>query len=685
MVRTQGAAKERSGVSEASGNRIIDFDSTFFQGVDSSKDPSQLPLGYAWNAINMLNIGGTLTCRPGHRCVSLLPDGNLQGLALFRPVAAFEQLIVVIDGRAYVADYPFKTFRRLPNIQLSTFAKQVFFAQTVQGAERTSTDFSSPIKVISPKNVLFIQDGQNTSPAFYDGASNGHVRGDAFGTPSGGPITWVGDRLWVADGNQVFASDISNPFSFREQIYLGGVASFFFSDEVTAMVKTPSVASPQLMVFTSSDASILQANIRDRAQWPTTQNFQTEVVQVGCLSNRSALSHYGQIVWFSQSGVVIFDPATSDRLTARLPVRDNEQMVSKTNLDSDLSLVCASAFGQWLLMSVPQGDNFNRDTWVLNHASLVSLNDESGPSWSGQWIGTRPVEWVSGEIAGAERIYHISVDYDGKNRLWESFRPDRLDNNCPISWLLETRGYFGQTSPQPGKPAGARCRLAWVDIALAAIAEDVDLACYYAGGTRGAFRQILDRRLNVSKGSVNSELLIDQDTEIFSFKPQSRVVRTQDANQLPADDPDGGCGVERPDLDNIDESFQFAIAGHGPATIRWIRAFAFTIPEDVSGNSVACEDETDIRVVRFDGVGLKGTNLEELTQQLANAPLYYFTSNQTAQITSGDFTTIGVGFAQSVISQRAADRVAKQIALQQAEIELAADLPPIISTGFGIV
>src|ERR1044071_4555614 len=169
-------------MSQASGDRIIDFDSTWFSGVDSSKDPSQLPLGYAWHTINMLNIGGTLSCRPGHRCVALLPDGNLQGLAIFRPIASFEQLVVVVDGLVYVADFPYAQFRQLPNIQLSSIAKQVYFAQAVQAAERQNTTFTSPIKVISPRAVMLFQDGNGIAPAFYDGFSSGHIVGDVFGT-----------------------------------------------------------------------------------------------------------------------------------------------------------------------------------------------------------------------------------------------------------------------------------------------------------------------------------------------------------------------------------------------------------------------------------------------------------------------------------------------------------------------
>lgn len=667
---------------EPFGQRIIDFDSTWLSGVNSSMDPQQLPVGYAWNAVNMINLGGSFSCRPGNRCITVLPDGQLQGATLFRPQVGIEQIVCAVSGLLYASAFPFTEWRQLPNVQLSPTAKQVFWALTVQSAERLTTDFASAIKVITPKVILFAQDGSLTAPAWYDGSNAGHVRGDPFGTPSGGPMVWVGDRLWVAADNQVFASDIANPFSFREQIYLGGATSFFFSDEVTAMAKTPSIESPQLMVFTGSDASILQANIRDRSQWPTTVNFQTEILQVGCLSHRSIVSHYGHVIWFSPSGVSIYDPATSGKLTSRLPVRDNELLVSKTDLSDDLSLIATGAFGQYLMISVPSEDVYNRHTWVLNNASLMSLNDDSGPCWSGYWLGTRPVEWIFGEIASAERIYHVSFDEDGKNRLWQSFTPDRLDNGCPISWMLETRGYFGQTASVQGKPPGERCRLAWVDIAMAAIAEDLDIGCFFAGGTRGAFRQIMSKKISVSRGSLNQNEELDMNTLIFEFKPQSRKLRTQDANQIDNDE-DGSCPVEQADADSIDESFQLAIVGQGPATIRWVRPWAFTIPPDTNGDGTACDDEPGLNIVRFDGFGVTGTDLEEMTATLANIPFQHFEANKTVQLNVDDFSAVGAGFAESVINQRAADRVATIIATQQAEMELLSVRPAFFSTGFG--
>jgi hypothetical protein len=663
------------------GQRIIDFDGTFFRGAKSDMDPGQLPLGYVWSALNMINLGGVLSCRPGNRCLVTLPDGNLQGAALFKPQEGLEQIVIAIDGVLYVATWPFLQFVQIQNVLLSPTAKQVFWSLTTQSAERIDNSLTSAIRVIIPKSVLIVQDGGLSAPAWYDGHQSGQIRGDPFETPSGGPMEWVGDRLWVASGNQVQASDIGNPFSFREQIYLGGASAFFFASEVTAMVKTPSIEAPQLLVFTESDGSILEANIRDRSQWPSTQNFQREVIQVGCTSNRSAFAHYGQVCWFSPDGVAIWDPATAGKLTSRLPVRDNEMMLSKTQLSDDTSLVAGASFGQFLLMSVPAEDVYNKHTWVLNHASLETLSDDSGPSWCGHWTGTRPVEWVYGEIADKNRIFHVSVDADGKNRLWESFTPDRLDNGCPITWAFQPRAHFGQTCPVPGKLPAQRCRFQWVDVGLAGVAEDLDIGVFYAGAFRGAFRQIMSKKISVEKGNLNFRILIDINSQLFGYKPQSRVIRSEDANQQDDNGSLSSCGAERPDVENIDESFELLVVGQGPATVRFLRTFALTVPEDKSGDGQACQDEASLSAVRFDGASVQGPSEEALDIALSQAPTQDFHSVVTETVIVGDFSAVGVGVAESIISQRAADRVALVIATKMAENELISVLPKTISLG----
>lgn len=666
--------------------RVFDFDGTFFRGCKSDCDPGQVPLGFYWMGINIINQGGLPACRPGHRCLVTLPDGNLQGGTFFRPKVGLEHIVILIDGRAYASEFPFDTWRTLPNIQLSPDAKQVFFVRAEQSANRLNDDLTAPIEVVTPRNILFIQDGGFSAPAWYDGSNSGQDRGKLYGVPSGSVMRWVGDRLWVSKGPNIYASDIANPFSFREQIYLGGVSAFVFPAEVTAMAITPSLEFPQLLVFTESTTSIIKASVRERASWVSTQDMQRQIFDIGCSSAKSVVEHFGQLAWFSSSGIVFFDSAALSKQTARLPLRDNELLYSKTQLHADLSQVAGAGFGPYILMSVPAEDLYNRHTWVCNNASLETLQDSSGPSWCGYWTGTRPVEWIHGVIAGSDRIYHVSRDEDGSNRLWESFTKDQLDSGCPIQWAIFSRGYFGMTS-QSGKPQGLECQFCWADVSLSGISEDFDMAIYFAGGLRGAFKRILARSYKIAKGSFESGIEIDMSTEIFAFKPQSRTARTEDARQLDNDRDTGVCPVESNYIDCIDESFQLLVVGQGPAAIRWIRAYAQSEKEVQSADNNALTDETGINAVRFDGFGVHADDLAGAEAVLSVVPVQEYSANATVTLiystSSITETATGIGHATSAISDSAASRMATRIAERMAEQELQEIVPDILSAGEG--
>lgn len=665
------------------GERLLDFDSSFIKGVNSSFDPSQLPLGYVWNAINTINIAGVISCRPGHRCIIKMPKGNLQGSAIFRPQVGLEQLLIAIDGVIYVADYPFTNFRFLDNVLFTAEAKQIFFTQTTQSARRlVDGDLASAIEVISPRNVIFMQDGGATAPAFYDGSNSGHIRDIPFQTPAGGVMEWIGDRLWVASGSQVFASDISNPFSFVEQIYLGGTVGFNFSRDITAMVTTPNLEFPQLLVFTDENTSLIQASLRDRDKWPTVDGFQKEILQVGCVGDRAVTSHFGRLLWFSSGGLVIYDAATATGWTSRSPLRDNEMMVSKKFLKEDLSLIAMGAFGQWLLISVPSEDVYNKHTWLFNNASFETVSDTGGPTWAGFWTGTRPVEWVYGQIAGAERIFHVSTDADGENRLWESFRPEQLDNGCPILWAVETRGYFGLTSPAK-KPPGFKCAFGWADIGLTGIGEELDLGVFVAPGVRGEYFPILAKRINALRGSIRYDTPITATSQLFAYKPQSRTERTQDYSQQGGDEESGSCPVESDDDDHNEESFQMLIVGHGPASLRWVRSFALMGDDDFAGEPKACENETPFNIVRFDGAAQFNPDQVIATQEIEAKPIRNFTSLRTESVSYNGITAVGIGFSESFVTQEAADRVAERIAVRDAEVQITQASGPFLSLGVG--
>jgi hypothetical protein len=658
--------------------RIIDYDGTFIGGAVSSTDVSTIPIGsYDWS-MNMVHRGGVLMVRPGYKCLVTLPEGRLQGSTIFRPKAGLEQVIVVIDGNAWIADFPFTgEFRLMPGVLMSPDAPQVFFQICEQSVERLEpAQEISATQFITPKNILIIQDGGRTAPAFYDGFNSGHSRDNEWGIPGGSAMAWVGDRLWVAQGTFVFASDIANPMSFREQFYLGGFLAFVMPAEVTGLAVTPSLDLQQLLIFTEHTTTLLQANIRDRASWQNTQGFQTEVYKIGCVSHRSITPHYGQLWWMSSQGIVNIDMATQSKITSRVTVKDVEMAYSAIRLSPDLGGVAGAAFGNYVLMSVPFEDVWNEHTWALDNSAAESLNPNTRATWSGFWTGTRPVQWMYGVIAGAERIYYTSKDHDGQNRLWEAFQEDRRDNGCPITWAFATRGYFGPTAGL-NFPNGRLKKFCYADLAFAELKGDIDVAAFIAGGSRGQFRKVMTKQIKSAEGTLRHDQAINYSTSIFNLKPQTRVLRTEDIREIESN-VNSTCPVERDFLEDRDETFQLVIVGSGRGGVRWIRTHAQPEQEDLSGR---CEEnEQGFNAVRFDGAGAKDNNFEVVKNSLS-AGVDFYESTQIVQVSQKGYESTGVGSGKSVISQSNADRIATVVATRAAEKDLRFTIPPILSDG----
>lgn len=652
------------------GNFTVDGDSGFHLGANSDADPLQLVPGQFARGENILIRGKTIQVRPGYNCLFALPVGNLQGFSLFRPKQGLDVLVIAVSGILYASESPFNEYHAITAEIFPPEVRQVYFAQTEQAVQQNP---DGSLSLISPRNLLIIQDGGRSPAVVFDGSTA--VRD--VDIPSGGPMIWLGDRLWVANRALLYASDINNPLSFVEDQYLATVRAFVFKSEITALASTPTVALAQLLVFTSETTSMLQAGIRNRAAWPTTPDMQREVFSnIGCKSQRSVVASHGMLWWYSSYGLTSLDAAQSAQITNRLPYKDNEMMESKSRLSDDLSGVACASFENFLLVSVPYADLHNRHTWVLDASVNQNLLQDSPAVWSSFWTGTRPVQWVSVEQNGKTRLFYISPDFDGTNRLWEAFAPSREDENCPISWYVETRGYVGDD-----RLVLRDKTFRFADIYLSELYGDVDIGVFWAGTHRGRYKQIYDKRFKSTKGCFSPGFRVTADTKIFAYKKQSRVIRTEDVMTKDAEDSLSSCQVERPWAEQYDDSFQLLICGSGQGAIRAIKLYMEPpAPKDDRLKVDTCEDEAEANVVRFDGGASEEATAPEAHVQLSEGILE-FTSTQSASISAGGFTEVATGTGRSIISQRDADKIALAVATRKAAHDLEDLLPRIVSLG----
>lgn len=652
-------------------NKAQEGDGMFVGGANADLLPIFLPSASYSRGMNIVNRGGRLQCRPGYRCIAAWPEGRLQGFTMFRPRIGEPILVFVVAGLVYTSLYPFKEYRQLTELQFSDTSRQVYFAQVTQAVEQNS---DGSLTLIDPRNLLIIQDGGFTSPGVFDGTTAFHSRGEGS-IPIGGPMASSGDRLWVARNNEVFASDLANPVSFTEPLYITTTASFLFKGEVIAFYPINSAASvPQLLVFTRDNTELLQSGIRLREQWINVPDFQREVLpNIGCVSERSVVAHGGYLWWFSRYGLVSFDSASQAFVTSEIPYLDQEMSDSKTFLSPDLSGVAAAVHENYLLISVPYASEFNKHTWVLDNSPVPSKK-QVVPAWNSFWTGTHPSQWFSGVIMGRERVFHISPDRDGVNRLWEAFTPDRLDDGCHITWWTELRAY---TNNAPSKYKEFR----YADLWFSELSGVVDLAVFWAGSGRGKYKRVLTKRVLSARGMLRYNRTLRSDTRMFALKKQSRYLRTADAKSQSPEEDLSSCGIESPYMEFKDDSFQLLVVGSGPGALS--SALLYFSDPDKLDDAGKCEaDETEESFVRFDGAAAKSTNVDtaQATFEASSRsePELFFAA-RAETVTAGGFTEVGMGEHTTPISQQCADKVASTIARRQASVALEAILPRRVS------
>lgn len=524
----------------------------------------------AW-AVNTICRGGIIQTRPGRRFVASLVGDRLQGMTVFSPRKSAPSMLVAIDGRIWQSVYPFDNFGRIEGIQFSPTAKRIVFQSCTKSVQRQE---DGSLGLVPPYQLVVIQDGTSNA-AYWDGINARHLDPSEpkFETRTGLWMSWSDSRLWVASDSRLYASDIADPLSFTETLYLAERSSFELPDEITGMIQTSDQRG--LLVFTADTTTSIRSEIRDRTLWGVTQDFQRIVLSsIGCIAGKSCINHRGITHWMSKDGLTTLDAALYATQTAQIYNIDSRMMRSKRNMSGDVSLACSFAFDSMLAVSVPSGDTFNAHTWVMDRSASGAQG--GAPAWCGAWTGTRPVEWASANVVGRTRAYCASVgasEINGKKiHIWEEFDQSREDNGGGVICLVET-----------GAVAHERAmRFCYAEIEAVEILGDVNIEAYVRGNS-GPWHQILDTAIQVEKGSIGSfqQPVIDITSIIEAFKPQSRTLKTKEFNPTGKD-----CSPETGATAGIDKCFYVAVKWRGRMGIRAIR---LTVSEASEANRGRCE------------------------------------------------------------------------------------------------
>lgn len=615
---------------------------SFLFGADSSVFPANIGNGSYVMSMNTINRGGVIQTRPGSASLIFeedIPGDNIQGMVLFQPSSGLPSLVFMVDGLVYYSPHPFKEYHQLEDLQFSAYSKYAAFEACVQS---TYYDGSGILKQLDqPKNILIIQDG-NTRAAYWDGAEAAHInptpsdqeftQEDRDGTPVGLWMKWSNNRLWVSRKDMLFASDIGNPLKFTETQYLNEARAFFLPGPCTGIVETPDQTG--ILVFTPEAGVFLRSAIQDRTLWLETPEFQKTVLpSIGCVSPRSIVQQHGLIWWMTPRGLISLNDAAKLNISSRLSTEDQEMACSKANMSHDISMVCGSFFDNFIFHAVPVGDKYNTRIHVMDQAPM---DEAEVNSWCGYWEGWRPVEFARIVTGSEERVFCISKDLDGVNRIWELFLKDRTDNGIPITSYVETKLHLFDSRDYK--------KFQYAEIEAVGI-KGYTSFLLAAAGIKGAFQPIGTKEVISTIGQVYSDEEYgdgDDDNRFFGAKPQMRIIRSKEGSD-PSD-----CNADCVESDKrglIDKGFALLIVWSGIAGISAYRIFAKLETDAPMGR---CEDdETGVNLLTPEGC----SSDEEFS---TSVPFTIYEAEETYEQDDVSETET----ASSVISQADADRKA---------------------------
>lgn len=513
---------------------------------------------------NILSRGGIPQTRPGFRFITDLPGAKLQGMVMFTPTNASQQMIVAIDGTLFWANYPFTTFQQITGVSLSPQMETVVFKVCRKSVDE---DALGVLKIIDPKDVLIVQDGISKA-VMWDGGAAKNPK-----IPVGLWMEWANSRLWIANGSRLYAGNLADPEHFTENTYLAERSDFDLGEQITGMIQTTDLQG--LLVFTATKTYSFQSGIRSRVLWQQTPGFQQLFLpSVGCVAGKSPINHYGLTHWFSQYGFVSLNSATTSKISSVMTTIDGPMQRSKIKISSDPSAICCASYENFLLVSVPSADRHNTHTWVRDHAFMGESYSPQDAAWPGIWTGIRPVEWATASVNGSQRCFVASFDSTAKNgnhiHVWEAFDRARTDNqDGRILCQFET-GLIAQH---------ARRKFCYAEIDLCEILGRVDLKVY-AGGIRGQWMLVHESTLLAQEGSIGApgQTEITPESVLQEFKPQARRIRTKDfSSQVHTK------LLETGDTAGVDKAFGLLFVWRGRMGVQRAKIMTSNFNESVTG------------------------------------------------------------------------------------------------------
>lgn len=513
-------------------NRLVEGVVSFIGGANSSVDPALLPENqYSWG-VNVSIRGGYPRSRPGFKFVKALPNGVIQGASYFK-TNSDQELVALVNGRLYttqimdpsapvldvtpvgeqnnyvsrrasmvaannylvvqdgVSDpivYTGSSSFRSKNIlqefegyvekSITTGANNpriamadtsgVFPGMLVQAARGLQKN-SVIVSVDSGTEVTLNKPCTLTGLAVAKFFSPGPLQTDV-GIPVGNVMAFGNGRLWVAQGNQLFAGDLTGSYAgaeirFSETQYLSGGGSFAFSSEITGLGFLPgsetSTGQGDLVVFTRDDVNAVRSYIYNREAWQTTDGMQRRLfVGGGAEGPDSIVIVNNDIFYRSLDGIRSLLQTVQEAQQRNVSLADSIEANRVVLYDTERWVKYApSAYfdNRALHGCAPKVQKVAGDPTSYNivFTKIVSQDFNPGvyqgnypPVYDGEWTGLQVCKLVSGVFGGVKKCFALVCGSDGNNAVYELTLNDYYDtvpdgNNgttsLPISSEVEFR------------------------------------------------------------------------------------------------------------------------------------------------------------------------------------------------------------------------------------------------------
>jgi len=234
-----------------------------------------------------------------------------QFFTVFQPTNGGPQFVYGISGGIFIsninADGTYDEPRQLQQLVFDTNVDQMCVCNTV----RSATIQDGTVFITQPVNTLMIQDGVSRA-GYWDGTSGNHLnptkqwtldsKGNIIYTDGynqtriGKYMAWSGNRLWVSNGTQLFASDPSDPLHFTEETVLTNIPVFTFPKNITGLIDRGTSGNLENLMYIGTEDSIyvIHTGVQQRSSWVSITDFVRKIFAgVGSVSHKAMICHKG--------------------------------------------------------------------------------------------------------------------------------------------------------------------------------------------------------------------------------------------------------------------------------------------------------------------------------------------------------------------------------------------------------